>query len=342
MDKKNILNNSIIIDSHLDLLFDLVRQRKYGRKKVLIEDYLEDFKKGGVNVIVSSIYLDGEFLPEMALRRALKQINSLYEEIEESKDSFALCLSYNDIINTINDGKIAILLSFEGVEPLYNDISLLNVFYKLGVRLVGLTWSRRNFAGDGCYFGTIKEGKKGGLTEFGVSLIEKAEELGMLIDVTHLNDEGFWDVIEYSNQPVIASHSNSRALVNIMRNLTDEQIKAIAKAGGIIGINCANILVSDETDSKANIKGYVDHIEHIANLVGHKYVGFGFDLCDKIMKYVAEEELKGISRKSFDSIKGYADIPNIIEEMQRRNFSQEQITDILGNNFMEIFKKVLK
>lgn len=342
MNKEEILKSSIVVDSHLDLMYDIVRQRKYGRRNVLIEDYLDSFKKGGVNVVISSIYIDGEFLPEMALRRALDQISALYEEIEESKDDFSLCLSYDDIVRTINDYKIAILISFEGVEPLYNDISLLNIFYKLGVRLIGLTWSRRNFAGDGCFFGTVEEGKEGGLTDFGVEIIKKAEKLGMIIDVTHLNDEGFWDAINFSNQPVIASHSNCRSLVNIMRNLTDEQIIAIAKSNGVIGMNCASILVSDETDFNANIAGFIDHIEHIANLVGYEYIGFGFDFCDKIMKYLPGEELKGLKRKPFDTIKGYSDIPNIVEEMKKRKFSQSQITNILGDNYMRVFEKILK
>lgn len=342
MDKNEILTSDIVVDSHLDLMFDIVRQRKYGRKNVLNEDYLDSFKEGGVNVVVSSIYIDGEFLPEMALRRALAQISALYEELEESKDNFCLCLSYKDIVRTINENKIAILMSFEGVEPLFNDISLLNIFYKLGVRLIGLTWSRRNFAGDGCFYGTVEEGKKGGLTDFGVKIIKKAEELGMIIDVTHLNDEGFWDVINFSNQPIIASHSNCRTLVNTMRNLTDEQIKAIAKLNGVIGMNCASMLVSDETDSNANIAGFVNHIEHIANLVGYEYIGFGFDFCNKIMKYLPGKESLGLKRKPFDTIKGHSDIPNIAEEMKKRNFSQSQITNILGDNYMSVFEKILK
>lgn len=342
MNKEEIIKSSIVVDSHLDLLYDIVRQRKYGRRNVLKEDYLDSFKKGGVNVVISSIYIDGKFLPEMALRRALDQISALYEELEESKDDFFLCLSYKDIVRTIDEDKIAILISFEGVEPLYNDISLLNIFYKLGVRLIGLTWSRRNFAGDGCFFGTVKEGKKGGLTDFGVEIIRKAEELGMIIDVTHLNDEGFWDVINFSNQPVIASHSNCRFLVNIMRNLTDEQIKAIAESNGVIGMNCASILVSDKTDDSANIVGFVDHIEHIAKVVGYEYIGFGFDFCDKIIKYLPDEELKGLVRKPFDTIKGHSDIPNIVKEMKKRDFSESQIRKILGDNYMSVFEKILK
>lgn len=342
IDVNKILRDNIVVDSHLDLLYDLVRQRSLGRKNVLKEDYLDSLMSGGVNVIVSSIFIDGEFLPELALRTALNQISALYEELEEAGDHFCLCTSYKDIIKAVEDGKIGILLSFEGVEPLYNDLSLLPIFYKLGVRLIGLTWSRRNFAADGCFYGAAKEGQKGGLSDFGVRIIEKAEELGMIIDVSHLNDKGFADVIRFSNQPVIASHSNSRVLANTMRNLTDDQIKTIANVDGVIGINASNILVSDETDSRSNISGLVDHIEHMLNLEGSKHVGFGFDFCDKIMEGLADRNLNGVNRRVYDTIKGHSEIPKVVEEMIRRNFSQEQISDVIGNNFMRIFERILK
>lgn len=341
MEEKEILISSVVVDSHLDLMFDLLRQRECGRKHVLEEDYLDDFKKGGVNVVISSIFISGEFLPGMALRRALNQINALYEELEESKDAFSLCRSYNEIIAAINEDKIAILMSFEGVEPLYNDISLLNMFYQLGVRLIGLTWSRRNYAADGCLFGNVEEGKKGGLTGFGVEIVKRAEELGMIIDVSHLNDEGFWDVMKYSHQPVIASHSNCRALVNITRNLSDEQIKAIASSNGVIGMNCASVMVSDETDTCANIEGFVDHIDHIGSLVGYDYIGFGFDFCDRIVKYFSGDDFEGLKRKPFDTIKGHADIHNIVVEMKNRDFERPQVNNILGINYMNVFKKIL-
>jgi len=339
-----ILSNNIVVDAHLDLLYDLVYQRSLGRKNVLRDDYLESFKAGGVNVVVSSIFIDGEYLPELALRKALNQISTLYAELEEaSGDHFCLCTSYDDILKAVKNEKIAILLSFEGVEPLYNDLSLLPIFYKLGVRLIGLTWSRRNFAADGCFYKAAKEGKKGGLTDFGVNLIETAEKLGMIIDVSHLNDEGFDDVIHFSNHPVIASHSNSRTLANTMRNLTDDQIKAIAKTGGVIGINAASLLVSDETGrTNPDISGLVDHIEYMLNLVGPRHIGLGFDLCDRIMSIPTHRSVSGINTKIFDTLKSHAEIPKLIEEMLKRGINQEQVSDIIGNNFMRIYKDILK
>lgn len=335
------MKNSTVIDAHLDLLFDVVRQRQLGRKKVIETDYLSNFLEGGFNVIVSSIFLDDEFLPEMALRRALNQISALYDEIADSPDKIMLCKSYDDIIKAKHSGKIGILLSFEGVEPLYNDMSLLRIFYELGVRGVGLVWSRRNYAGDGCKFEKIKEGKGAGLTDFGISLVKTAEKLDMFIDVSHLNDEGFWDVIDIAQNPVIASHSNCRAIVDTPRNLSDEQIKAIASTGGVIGINAANFVTSYD-DKDSNIEFLVNHIDHIASLAGVKHVGFGFDLCDKLSKYEPDDGPSPLPRKPFDILKSHRDVIPLIQELENRGYSQNELQMIVGGNFERVYKEVLK
>ncbi|WP_306298993.1 dipeptidase [Bacillus sp. OV166] len=188
-------------------------------------------------MIIAAIFIDSGFLPEMGLRKALNQVSALYEEVQESPDKLMICKNRDDMILAQQSGKIGFLLSLEGAEPIGTDLSLLRVFYELGVRNLGLVWSRSNAVGYGSHFSPIDQGTKGGITHFGVKVIEEAEKLGMMIDVSHLNDEGFWDVIEMSKKPIIASHSNSRVLSNTMRNLTDEQMKAIASKGGVIGVN---------------------------------------------------------------------------------------------------------
>lgn len=335
------MKNSTVIDAHLDLLFDVVRQRQLGRKKVIETDYLPNFLEGGFNVIVSSLFLDDEFLPEMALRRALNQISALYDEIADSPDKIMLCKSYDDINKAKHSGKLGILLSFEGVEPLYNDMSLLRIFYELGVRGVGLVWSRRNYAGDGCKFEKTKRGTGAGLTDFGISLVKAAEKIGMFIDTSHLNEKGFWDVINIAHNPVIASHSNCRAIVDTPRNLSNEQIKAIASTGGVIGINAANFLTSYD-DKDSNIEFLVNHIDHIASLVGIKHVGFGFDLCDKLSKYEPKDSPNPLPRKPFDILKSHKDVISLLQELENRGYRQNEIAMIGSGNFERVYKEVLK
>ena len=336
-----ILERATIIDAHFDLLYDVVKQRQYGHKKVIETEHLPNFIKGGVNIVVSSIFIDDEFLPEMALRKALNQISALYAEIDESPDKIMLCKNYEDINKAINEGKVGILLSFEGVTPLYNDLSLLRIFYELGVRAIGLTWSRRNYAGDGCHFSPTREGKRGGITDFGVQLIESAEDLGMFIDVSHLNDEGFWDVMEIAKKPVIASHSNCRALVDTKRNLTDKQIKAIASKSGVIGMNALNVFTTND-DKEANVESLINHVDHIVKLVGIEYVGIGFDFCDKLKQYDPPEASDSLSREFFDILKGYKEVNKFVRALIERGYKDEEIKLILGKNFMRVYKEILK
>lgn len=337
---RRIHDNYTIVDAHFDMLLDVEMKRSFGYKKVIETQFLPDFKEAGVDVVVCSLFVEGVYLPEMALKKALDEISALYSEIDESPDKLMLCKSYNDILKAKGEGKLAILLSFEGVEPLTNDLNLLRMFYELGVRLVGLTWSRRNFAADGCHFSPKEEGRKGGLTPFGVELIKMAEEMGMIIDVSHLNDEGFWDVMDFAKKPVIASHSNCRALASSMRNLTDEQIKALAQRNGVMGMNGCSGFVSDRCD-EADVRHLALHADYIARLVGVEHVGLGFDICDFLpsppVKPANEPELK-----NHDVIDRHKNIIFFTEALIDLGYGDEEIGMILGGNFLNLYKQILK
>lgn len=338
-DRINKLHDKcIIIDGHFDLLMDVLAKRELGYKKVIETDHLPNFIKGGVNIVVSSIYIEDAFLPEMGLRKALDQISALYEEIEESSDKIMLCKNYDDIMKAVNEKKLGILLSFEGVEPIGNDLRLLRMFYELGVRIVGLVWSRRNYAADGCHFSPKEEGKKGGLTNFGVELIKEAEKLGMFVDVSHLNDEGFWDVMKVAQKPVIASHSNSRSIRGVMRNLTDDQIRALADKNGIMGMNVCSSFVSD-SDEECDAEHLVNHLDHIVKLIGIEHVGLGFDFCDFMRVDKPKTAIKP-KRRTFDVIKGHENMKEFTKSLIKHGYTDDEISLILGGNFLNLYKKV--
>lgn len=334
---KNIHENFTIVDAHLDLLFDIEKKRKMGQKKVIEVGYLPEFKEGGVNIIVSSIYIEDDYLPELALRKALDQISAFYSELDESGDKIMFVKNLSDMAEALTTGGIGILLSFEGVEPLINDINLLRIFYELGVRGVGLTWSRRNYAADGCSFARVKD-KENGLTEFGEQVVKQAEELGMIIDVSHLNETGFWDVMEITTQPVIASHSNCRAINGIMRNLTDDQIKALAKTGGVIGINAASVIVAE---NNADVKALADHVDHLREIAGIDHIGLGFDFCDQIFRDQSQNKDKK-QDGPYDVIKGHRNIYRLTEELIMRGYTDDELRLIYGENFLRVYKSVLK
>lgn len=332
------MKNSLTIDAHFDLLMDVSAQRGFGKRKVIEENYLPSIQKGKVDTIVVAIFVENSYLPEMGLRKALQQISALHAEVSESPDKMTICKNVNQLTEAKKNGKVGFILSLEGVEPLYDDLSLLQIFYKLGVRLVGLTHSRRNFAADGSYYSPVREGRKGGLTEFGVRLVEEAERLGMIIDVSHINDEGFWDVIQVAKKPVIASHSNSRTLANTMRNLNDDQIKAIAATNGVIGMNGVNFFISD-SDESATLEGLIYHIDYIKKLVGVEHIGIGLDISEK---FISPELLTMMPRKPFDAIKEHTYFPQIREGLIKHGYTEREIELIMGKNFLRVFQDVWK
>lgn len=230
-----------IIDGHYDILMDVAARRKKGERQVIRRRYYPAFQKGGVTGIVASIFVDSQYLPYGALSVAMEQISALHCEIEETPDLLMLCTSADDFLRAAETGKIGFLLSFEGAEPVSSCL-LLHGFYAAGVRGLGLAWSRRNAAADGCDFsGSLK---KGGLTEFGRELVKEAEDLHMILDLSHLSDEGVEDVLSITSCPVIASHSNSRAVAGSNRNLTDCQMREIASRGGTVGLNGCSLLTA--------------------------------------------------------------------------------------------------
>ncbi len=332
----DIHNRAFTVDAHFDLAYGVGHRRERGEQKVIENNYLPQFKSGGFDLIVSVIFVDDYFLPEMGLRRALGQINHLHDELAESPGLFRICRSAAEARTARKEGEIALILSMEGADPLQNDLGLLKTFYELGVRGLGLVWSRRNYAADGAFFSKQREGRKGGLTPFGVQLVEKAEELGIFVDVSHLNDEGFWDVLDMASRPLIASHSNCRALANTMRNLTDDQIVAISKNGGVIGMNAIDAFIRDD-EPDVRVSHFVDHVDHIVKISGVEHVGLGFDLCDSFQDYLQLAP----AIETCDVIKTHAGLGEFTQELIIRGYSDDHIIAILGGNFMRVFSEIL-
>ena len=207
-----------------------------------------------------------------------------------------LCTSADDFLRAAETGKIGFLLSFEGAEPVSSCL-LLHGFYAAGVRGLGLAWSRRNAAADGCDFsGSLK---KGGLTEFGRELVKEAEDLHMILDLSHLSDEGVEDVLSITSCPVIASHSNSRAVAGSNRNLTDCQMREIASRGGTVGLNGCSLLTAGPGVSPDQ-NGLTAHLDHMTEIMGEDHVAFGFDFCDSFFADDLSSSTDQMPERPFD------------------------------------------
>ncbi|MDR2780278.1 MAG: dipeptidase [Synergistaceae bacterium] len=333
---EEIIANSFVMDAHFDLAMDMDDRRELGESKVYSLRHRELVRAGGWDCLVSSIFIHSWQLPEMGLRKALDQISSLVSEEREQRDEIAVCASMAEVGSANESGRVGIMISLEGADPIGSDIRLLQVFYRLGVRALGLAWSRRNYASDGCSFAAQREGQKGGLTRFGVDLLEEAERLGMLIDISHLNDEGVSDVARFAKRPFIASHSNCRAIAGSMRNLTDEQIRLVAKSGGVIGMNGASFAVSDDAGNGAGPFELSEHIDHIVRLVGDDFAGLGLDCCDRladIHKTIANVD-------SYDTVADHSRLPELVAVLLEKDYREESIVKILGGNFRRVYGEV--
>ena len=335
---QDLHNRSFVVDSHYDLLPLVLAKREAGATRVIEQDILPALRAGGIDLVISSLFVHDDYLPEMALRRCLKLISTLHSEMDESPGLFCLCRNMAEIKQAKERGELGILLSFEGVEPLGNDLSLLRIFYELGVRGVGLTWSRRNLAADGSFFEPVREGTKGGLTNFGLKVIDEAIRLGMYIDISHLNDEGADDLFNSYEIPVMASHSNCRSIVPTMRNIPDVLIRKLASSGGIIGMNVQSFLVGDPGEKCLDQQDLAHHVDHIRDLVGVDHVSFGLDFCDELDN---RDFSKPGPHRQYDCIKGYGRCVEFTAELIARGYHEEELVKIIGTNVLQFLEKTI-
>lgn len=235
------------------------------------------------------------------------------EQIKENSDIVKLCLNFRDILSAEKEGKIAALLSIEGAEQ----ISDIDEAYGQGVRIVHMTWNH-----DNALCGAAMD-SGAGLTHEGKSFVLRAQQLGIMLDMSHISECGFWDTLNISTRPVIAGHSNARAVCNVTRNLTDAQFTALVKQGGGAGIN----LYPEFLGLGRDIDAVFAHIEHFMSLGGERAVFLGCDL-DGI-----EQMPKGIS--------GVQDLGRIYEALLRHNYPERLARDIFRNNILRVMEKAL-
>lgn len=319
-DSLSLRGDALIIDTHCDTLLSLMRGRSLAERSTEGHIDLPRLREGGVSVQFFACYIEPQFKPDRGLKRVLQQIDAFYRAVEANRELIEVALTVSDIERIRAAGKIAAVLSIEGGEAIDGDLAALRMLHRLGVRAFGLVWNQRNLLADG-----IGERRtRSGLTTLGVEALREMNRLGIVVDVSHLNDEGFWDVIETSTSPIMASHSNSRAICDHPRNLTDDQIRALAKNGGVMGINFCPAFVRSE--GPVTVDDLIDHIDHIVDLVGYDHVGLGSDF-DGISD--VPQGLEDVSR-----------LPNLTRRLSERGYSEENIRKILGGNHLRVLKSV--
>lgn len=313
-------HSAIVVDAHVDTILAVAAgERRLNERSAKGHVDLPRLKEGGVNVQIFAHFIEPQYKPDRALPRCIELLDVFFREAGANTGSMTVAKSYEDIVAAIEAGKLAAIISIEGGEALGGRLEVLRMFHRLGVRSLCLTWNERNDIADG-----VGEWRSaGGLTNFGRQVVQEMNRLGMLIDVSHLAEPGFWDVLAETTSPVIASHSNARAICDHVRNLTDDQIRALAQNGGVMGLNFCPDFIDDR---HATIDRIIAHIEHIIDLVGDDHIGLGSDF-DGIAD--TPEGLEDVAR-----------LPALTETLLSRGYSETTIKKLLGGNFMRVFREV--
>jgi membrane dipeptidase len=327
---------SLVVDTHNDAIENLMAREASGTRDFQLRRTLGErsdegqvdiprIREGGVNCLIFAMCATGPGYRGRRLKTYLQMIDVFHAEVAKNAETIALATTHQEVLDVVAGGRIAALLAIEGGEALEGDIGVLRMLYRLGVRVLTLTHFPRNELGDGS-----RDDAGSHLTAFGVEVVEEMTRLGMIIDISHLNERGFWDVMERTTRPIIASHSNCKALCNHHRNLTDAQIEALAATGGVINLSyCGGFIkegVTRETLDMVGLDDWLDHVDHVIDLVGPDYVGLGSDFDG------------GCGFPGMDDI---SQVPRVTRGLVARGYADAEITKILGGNNLRVFKDVL-
>ncbi|PGY10315.1 dipeptidase [Bacillus sp. AFS031507] len=345
------------IDLHSDILVDVIWRRSRGESRVISERHLPALRNAGINALGLTIWIELD-QTHRAAPRTREVMAALGAELRESPGELAMVRTPAEAEAAISSGKLAILLTIEGMAALDEDPALLSDLFDLGLTSGLLTWNETNaFAsgfpgynyaearalsqsGSGSWLTGLQgpgDGEVRGLTAKGRILLKEMAQAGVMLDLSHLNEKSFWEALSaYPGPGVFASHSNAKGVCAISRNLTDDQIKAIAERNGIIGLNAFSAFVHQDNPG---IDRFIDHAVYIADLVGSRHLGFGFDFID----YLDAEALDSIggTLPKNPELDGAVDVPRLIEQMKKRGFSSTELESITWGNFARVWESAI-
>lgn len=314
-----------LIDMHCDTFLLLMRQKGVNLQKNALCVDVEKMKMAGsmAQFFASFIYwndFQGEHAWEDAYQYAKKMITYGKAELAKCADSIAIAHDYHELIANHDNGKMSAVLTLEEGGVINGKMDYLEELYRQGIRLITLTWNYENCIG----FPNSRDEKlmQLGLKPFGIEVVNRMNELGMIIDVSHLSDGGFWDVIRHSKKPIVASHSNARSLCDHPRNLTDEMIKALAEHGGVAGVNFYPYFL--HKSGKATVDDIADHIWHMYQVGGEDVVAFGTDF-------------DGFDEGELD-ISHIGQMNRVYEAVKKRGFTGRQMEKLLSGNILRVMQ----
>src|SRR5712675_1589137 len=359
--------SSIMLDTHDDTTqrffskgFDLGKRNPDGHIDI------PRMREGGMNAIFFSIWVDGRIMGPPAVEKALDQIDAVHENVRKYSNDLAFCRTAAEVREAHNNGKIAALIGVEGGHMIGNDIRMVRIFSDLGVRYMTLS----HFYNDEWADSSTDKPVHNGLTDFGKDVVREMNRQGIMVDISHVSDKTFYDALEVSKAPLIASHSSCRALCNHVRDMSDDMIKALAAKGGVIQINYEMSFI-DQAYKDASDKlsgGVVAMIDQLKKDCNDDETCMGKKMTEMQQKAVAEGKLPHVSwgriidhidhavklvgadhvglGSDFDGAsmpEGMEDcskLPRITEALLRKGYSDQDIRNILGENTLRVMGQV--
>ena len=298
------------------------------------ETTLPRFKAAGVDVISLTVNMP-------TFDATIRHIAAVLADIRAHEDTMVLIRGVDDVIEARNAGKLALTLNLQETNPLDGDVAMVELYYDLGVRHMLLAYNQKNRVGDGC-----AERTDAGLSRFGVSVVQEMNRVGMLVDGTHTGYRTTMEAMDLSSAPFIFSHCNAWQVFPHYRNIKDDQIKACAATGGVIGVNGLGQFLDDPNASSESI---FHHLDHMVNLVGPKHVGIGLDYVKNTAKFwnwVRDnpDMWPPVNGKAHDDTAfGQPEqISELCELMLSRQYADEDVRAILGGNFARVAREVWK
>lgn len=330
-----------VFDLHSDLFTDIAFRRSKGEQNVFDRIHYPKLKRGFVDAVICVFWVEPAFR-DNSYGRFCTLRESVFSDLR-SAQHVNLCTTTKDFVDAQKVGKINVLVGLEGMTFMEqwgkstiqeNVESAFQELHEEGIRHTIYAWNENNFlaSGTGAYNETIHTG----LTQFGKQATRLANDQHWLLDASHLDVHSFWDLYEMSELPIIASHSNARALCDHERNVTDEQIKAIAAKGGLIGLNAHYAFIDDVLPT---VDRFIDHAVHMADLVGPEHVAFGFDFLDFLQGHQLGSDVEEGTTAGLESVEK---VPELLVKMEQRGFTRKEVERISYTNAFDFISKQLK
>jgi len=322
----------MVFDGHSDIWADVTIRSLNGELDIMRKHHLPRLKKGQIEGSIFVIWADppydkAPFERTMQIMQAIQTETALCDEI-------AIVKNYEELMVAKKENKFYIFIGLEGLSSIGENLELIDSYYDFGARHAMLTWNEENALATG-----VQGNPNRGLTTIGKKAAKKMMDKHMILDVSHLNEKSFWDITDLAQGPIIASHSNARALSDASRNLTHAQLLAIRDLNGVVGINSFNKFVG-ELPAEQTADNLVKHIVYMAEKIGVEHIGFGFDF----FEFMSVESMRSYSEQETSYIVGLEDcskVPNLLAKMKKAGFSDEEIKAISYQNFHRLIQNVL-